>query len=170
MSYIVIATDGTIRREDGTPTLDAIDAIVQHGGWARVQLSVQYAMTGWVSDCGLITGASRNPVGSCVLAAFGAARQPYAGPVVITGYDHGSDWGGPGPLGLEMAGALDRVATATRSVLDDRPDAPPPPSWTTPEWIAAIRAHAEEIRADEAPEIRILTDAEAATYLGRWLP
>lgn len=162
--YIVIDTDGTVRHVDEVPTLERLDAIVEHGGWARVRLATDWAMAGWVSDCGLIDGADRNPVGACVLATLGANQQPYAGPVVLTAYDHGSEWGGPESLEPGRVGTLTGICDAVHSALAGRPLHG---SWLNPEWGEGIRAYAEVVRTGETPRMRILSDEEAAAYWRR---
>lgn len=161
MTYLVIEPDGTVRHEQETPTLDRIDAIVQHGGWARVNLARDWGLAGWVSDCGLISGAPRNPVGACVLVTLGAAQQPYAGPVVITAYDHGSDWGGPEPLEAGLVGALAGICDAVHDALAGRPLHG---SWLSVEWGLEVREYAETVLVGEAPGLRILSDEEAAAF------
>jgi hypothetical protein len=163
--YVVIDPDGSVRHEQQTPTLDRIDAIVQHGGWARVRLAEDWAMAGWVSDCGLIDGAARNPVGACVLATLGAVQQPYAGPVVVTGYDYGSEWGGPEPLGGVHVSALTDICDGVHAALAGREVTGP--MATNPLWAPQIREYAEIVRTGEAPRMRILSDEEAAAYWRR---
>jgi hypothetical protein len=166
VTYLVIDPDGTVRHEQQAPTLERIDAIVQHGGWARVHVDPDWDMAGWVSDCGLVTGAARNPAGACVLATLGAGQQPYAGPVVITGYDHDSDWGGPEQLHPTQAVMLDGLVGAVRAVLAGRQATA---SWVTPEWVRQTREYAEMVRTAEAPGMRVLSPEESAAYLrGRW--
>lgn len=166
VTYLVIEPDGTIQREDETPTLDRIDAIVQDGGWARVRLADEWGMAGWVSDCGLVLGAERNPVGACVLATLGARQQPYAGPIVITGYSPYSDWGGPESFGARQAAVLYGVVGAVQAVLAGRQATA---GWVTPEWVREIREYAELVRTAEAPGMRVLSPEESAAYLcGRW--
>lgn len=160
MSYLVITPDGTSRREDGTPTLDQIDAIVGPSGWARVHVHPDRRMAGWVADCGLIDGSPRNIVGSCVLATLGAGHQPYAGPVVITGYDHDSDWGGPEPLQSWQVETLDEIVTAVQAALGDDHATATPPLGADRSWIYAIREHAEWVRTSQTPKIRIVTDGD----------
>ena len=167
MTYLVIEPDGTVRHEQQTPTLGRIDAIVQHGGWARVRLADEWGMAGWVSDCGLISGAPRNPVGACVLATLGASQQPYAGPVVLTGYDHNSDWGGPESLQPGRVGTLSGICDAVHDALAGRPLHG---SWLSPEWGIEIRAFAEMVQSAPVPPWRILTDDEAIAELRRSTP
>src|SRR3546814_2113924 len=65
-------------------------------GKARVNLP-GLAVAGWANDVGLLFPKKypRNVTGSCVLAALGSRVQPYAGPIVFTGWNPGNT-----PLGL----------------------------------------------------------------------
>ena len=74
MSYLVITPDGTSRREDGTPTLDQIDAIVGPSGWARVHVYPDRRMARWGADCGLIDGSPRHIVGASQPSPRGPGR------------------------------------------------------------------------------------------------
>lgn len=164
MSHLVIAPNGTTSYETTTPTLDRIDAIVGPSGWARVHVHPDRRMAGWVGDCILIDGSPRNLVGSCVLAALGASRQPYAGPVVVTGYDHSSDWGGPEPLLSLQVKALKEIVTAVQAALGDHHETATPPPGADRSWIDAIREYADLVRTSETPKIRIITDEKVTTH------
>lgn len=165
MSYLVIAPDGTTSHETTAPTLDGIDAIVGPSGWARVHVDSVYSMTGWVGDCSLVDGSPRNPVGSCVLATLGASQQPYAGPIVVTGYDNDSVWGGPESLHPWQVETLEGIVAAVQTALGYHHEtATPPPSGFTERWVDAIREYADLVRTSETPKIMIVDVGEVTTH------
>lgn len=84
--YAIIAPDGDLTHHDGDLNWQTA---VGPEGRARVRLDARVAASGWVNDCGLFDPKTypRNPVGSCVLYWLGARLQPYAGPVVFTGWN-----------------------------------------------------------------------------------
>lgn len=84
MTFIVIDTDGALHVRETPPTSAAITREVGEPGWAMVRLGDAYR--GFVNDDGHLTGLTRNVVGTCLLVAFAGGFQPYAGPVVITGW------------------------------------------------------------------------------------
>lgn len=86
LRYAIIATDGELTHHDGALDWEAVIGVE---GRARVRLDARLAVTGWVNDCGLLDPKKypRNPVGTCLLYSLGAPLQPYAGPVVFTGWN-----------------------------------------------------------------------------------
>ncbi|MGW6292430.1 hypothetical protein [Streptomyces sp. NPDC055058] len=88
MKWAVISPEGELTQHDGP--LDWT-TVVGPEGRARVYLPGA-AVAGWVNDIGLLDPKRypRNVVGSCVLAALRARVQPYAGPVVFTGWNPGN--------------------------------------------------------------------------------
>lgn len=88
MTYLVIDTEGVLQERDAEPTSAAIRAEVGEPGWGMVRMPVpDGTLRGWVNDSGHLAGLLRNVVGSLLLMCCGASQQPYAGPVVITGWD-----------------------------------------------------------------------------------
>lgn len=88
MGYVVIYDDGEIRAFKQTPSYEILPNQLGEHGIARVQLAWDGA-SAYLPDCGLLMPDTyrRNKTGTCVLAALGAAPQPYAGNIAITGYD-----------------------------------------------------------------------------------
>lgn len=97
MRYFVCDVDGALylRTVSGVGWLAQIEQEVGPEGFATVRIrSGPYVgqLAGYVNDCGLVLPDkyARNAVGTCLLASLGASVQPYAGPVVITGWDDSS--------------------------------------------------------------------------------
>ncbi len=67
--------------------LAVVNELVGEPGMGMVSLHPASRMRGYVNDEGHVRGLPRNVTGSCVLVALGAATHPYAGPVVITGWE-----------------------------------------------------------------------------------
>lgn len=90
MSYIVITTGGHLHVRDQTPTAELINHEVGQPGWDMVALQggARFGhLMGWVNDSGHINDLTRNVAGSVALCSLGAREMPYAGPVVLTGWD-----------------------------------------------------------------------------------
>ncbi|MFD0852378.1 hypothetical protein ACFQ07_09095, partial [Actinomadura adrarensis] len=81
-SYALITVDGALEFRKGNDWRD------QLGPEGRARVRTDEPLAGFVNDCGLLFPEKypRNVVGSLVLVALGAPIQPYAGPVVITGW------------------------------------------------------------------------------------
>lgn len=85
MKYILIDQDGALHREEAAEALAVLEQVGPEG-WNRVQLT--RTLAAWVNNVSLMSDAyRRNVTGGLVLVALGAARIPYAGPIVITGWD-----------------------------------------------------------------------------------
>ncbi len=85
ITYVVIGEDGQLAERTAAEYVEAL-AQVGPEGWDRVQLT--RTMAAWVNDCGLILPSyRRNPVAGVLLMCLGAREIPYAGPVVLTGWD-----------------------------------------------------------------------------------
>jgi hypothetical protein len=85
LTYIVIDQDGDLAERTAAEYTEAL-AEVGPEGWNRVQLT--RTMAAWVNDCGLILDKyRRNPIAGVLLMCLGAQEIPYAGPVVLTGWD-----------------------------------------------------------------------------------
>lgn len=148
--YAVINTQGALSMSAGDFTAEFAPA-----GPSRINLSASnLPVAGWVGGCSLITpGIRRNPVAAAVLCCLGASIQPYAGPVVITGfrtYPYEPD-----------ACDLDEYVTAYLPTLhrDVRItlglDAGDPPAHLPAEWVELVRDVAETARTGSVPPIRI---------------
>ncbi|WP_426568164.1 hypothetical protein [Streptomyces canus] len=152
MRYAIISPDGDLSRHDGE--LDWRTAIGPEGK-ARVHLP-DLAITGWVNDVGLLYPKRypRNIVGSCLLAALGARPQPYAGPVVLTGWNPGNTALGlleiePLPQPVEH---LDFVHGAVQKALTGQT-----PRDFSPSWAESMREIAEHARTAPTSGITITT-------------
>ncbi|MEV4033456.1 hypothetical protein [Streptomyces umbrinus] len=153
MRYAVIATDGELTHHDGEIDWDAV---IGPEGQSRVRLHPGLAVTGWVNDVGLLHPETypRNIAGSCVLAAFGASVQPYAGPVVITGWN--ADNTARGLLEIcPLPDPVDTLDTVHTDVL--RALAGDAPSQLSPSWAEQMREVADHVRTAETPGITIRT-------------
>jgi len=150
VTYLVIDTDGALHIRDQTPTLDAINAEVGDGGKDQVRLRLAGAR-GFVNDVGFRAGLPRNVVGSLLLMCCGASQQPYAGPVVITGWD---DYGRDTeivPLPADVLGPLRALHADLRAILAGDT----PCGQCSPEWIAQVRKAAAFVVDALTPTITI---------------
>lgn len=150
LRHAIIAVDGELTHHDGR--LDW-HTVIGPEGRARVHLP-GLAVAGWVSDCGLYDPKTypRNITGSCVLAALGARLQPYAGPVVFTGWNPANT-----ALGLleieplpEPVGTLDTVHGDVLKALAGQT-----PRAMSESWAEQIREIAEHARTAPTPGITI---------------
>ncbi|TQN30579.1 hypothetical protein FHX37_0461 [Haloactinospora alba] len=141
MRYAVITTDGTLaHRTRGGDAVDTVWTEVGPEGPDRVRLDEDYGIAGWVNDVGLTRPETypRNVVASCVLAALGAAAQPYAGPVVVTGWDPN---GMPTEIcSLPEPDLVTRLHGRVHAALRGDPDA------SDTEWGHALRTYADWVR------------------------
>ncbi len=164
MKYALIDNDGDLHIKDG----DWADIERELGthGWDSVrltQLSPSEGFRGHVSDCGLVLPDiyPRNPVGALVMFALGANIQPYAGPVVITGFamPRGDDPDVTG-LGDDLLDLVRMAHADVRRALEGNSEAERPHEWTPAEWqewAAAQPELAEMVRTAESPGIRIIS-------------
>ncbi|MFD1656934.1 hypothetical protein ACFSL4_01465 [Streptomyces caeni] len=152
MRHAIISPDGALTHHDGE--LDW-DTLIGPEGKARINLP-GLAVAAWVNDVGLLYPKRypRNIVGSCVLATLGAAVQPYAGPVVFTGWNPANT-----PLGLleieslpQPIEHLDTVHGAVLKALDGQT-----PRDFTPSWAETMREIAEHARTAPTPGITVRT-------------
>lgn len=141
MRYAIVAADGELTHHDGE--LDWRKVIGPEGK-VRVNLP-GLAVAGWVNDVGLVSPDRypRNVVGSCVLAALGAPIQPYAGPVVVTGWNPDNTW-----RGLIEICSLPEPVTTLDTVHGDvlKALAGQTPRELSPSWAEQIREIADHVR------------------------
>ncbi|MEV2277768.1 hypothetical protein AB0I72_19490 [Nocardiopsis sp. NPDC049922] len=151
MEYLVIDTS-----EQGTwMSYDRdLDLKVEVGPESadRVTLGATWSAAAWVNDRGrqLPETYPRNVFGSCLLAAMGAPRHPYAGPILITGWD-------PVDEIVDLI-AVDRVENAIdtlRYALGIDPD--PDGVIHGSKWAKAMRQYAEKVRIAPTPTLRIIS-------------
>lgn len=152
MRYAIIATDGELSHHDGA--LDW-DSVIGPEGKARIHLP-GLAVAGWANDVGLLYPKRypRNAVGSCVLAALGARVQPYAGPIVLTGWNPANT-----PLGLLEIEPLPQPVETLDMVHGDvlKALAGQTPRQMSPSWGEQMREIADHSRTAPAPGITIRT-------------
>ena len=146
----------------------ALDRLVGPEGKTRVRLENRHALAGWVNDCGLVMPDKypRNVVGSCLLSCLGAAQQPYAGNVLVTGWDDSAtlrDEIEVRPLGEAKALELTQLVAAIRQVLGLDPD-DPQGFDIAPSWANAVEDFAAFVTAAPTPSLRVVdepTEVEA---------
>lgn len=133
----------------------------------RVRLNPAWLMTGYVGEFSLLPSANaeRNVIGGVLLGVLGASQQPYAGPVIITGWDSRATYRGEievCTLNIALVEALQLLVSDIRKVLgmDDGE-----PNNRDPQWASQVRLFAEHIRHGEPELPRILTGDEAVAYL-----
>lgn len=146
MRHAIIATDGEVSHHDGD--LDW-NTVIGPEGKARINLP-GLAVAGWTNDVALLDPKRypRNIVGSCVLAALGANLQPYAGPIVFTGWNPAR-----GLLGLSEIEPLPQPVDILDTVHGDvlKALAGQIPRAMSPSWAEQIREIADHARTAPTP-------------------
>jgi hypothetical protein len=152
VSYIVVRADGLLIGHDNNPTDGLIRAEVGYSD--RVPLPGQsWPMQGFVPETGHVDGSPRNRVGSVMLMVLGAAPMPYAGTVVITGWEPTA--GVVQPLPPAALDFVRQVHGCVRSALDGDPW--PSCPLCTDEWRANVRAAAELVDTAPTPTLTIIS-------------
>lgn len=149
MRYALIDNDGELHIKNAD--WSTIRTEVGPEGPAQVRIApilTPAQFRGWVNDCGHLfpDRYPRNIVGSLVLMMLGAAEQPYAGPVVLTGWDP--------PPGIEMCDLTDHQIQGLRGVYQDVRAAL---AGESGEGFDAIREVAEWVRTCPTPTMTIST-------------
>ncbi|MGW6911497.1 hypothetical protein [Streptomyces sp. NPDC054940] len=150
MRYAIISVEGELTHHEGD-----VDrrAVIGPEGKARVRLH-GLAVAGWVNDEGLRYPERypRNITASCVLAVLGANIQPYAGPVVFTGWNPDNT-----ALGLieieplpQPVSTLDTVHGAVLKAINGQN-----PRDFSPSWAEQVREIADHARTAPAPGLTI---------------
>lgn len=146
MRYALIDNDGELHVKDGS--YEQARAEVGPEGWDRVRLPQTEGYsewTGWVNDDGHRLKLPRNIVGGLVLTGLGAALMPYAGPVVLTGWDlHGQSTEVHGLDDLQVRAITALHCDACRAM-----------AGTSEPWAADARRLAEGMRTAPAPGLTI---------------
>jgi len=173
--YLVVDEDGQLWQRSAA-SYDVALRDVGPEGWDRVRLHNTAALCGpgrdvaaFLNDCGLVLPAryGRNVVGTCLLTSLGAGVQPYAGPIVLTGWNPLPD-GDAEVEGLteQQVGVIRRVHGEIRVVLGLAPGTPNP-SPAHQRWRAAMRETAEIARTGPTPGVTMLTDDDALAFMMR---
>lgn len=149
MRAMIIAADGDLQIGD---VGGAFEDVLGPEGRARVGLHPRTGSAGWVNDCGLLfpDRYPRTIVGSCVLIAAGGAAQPYAGPVVITGWNSQADGPETCDLNPNSLAYFQRLHADVRTALAGHT-----PHGTGPAWAQHMREVAEGITAQPTPTLTI---------------
>lgn len=148
ITYVLIDNDGDLHVKDGT--YQQARAEVGPPGWDCVRLPSNEGHPDWaafVNDDGHRLGLPRNIVGGLVLTGMGAAIMPYAGPVVLTGWN-------PHGMPNEVCGLDDLQADVIREIHDDARRALAGEHGL---GFPAARAIADEMRTAPTPTITIRT-------------
>lgn len=161
MPYITIDVQGTATVHEGTPTDERLRAAVE-GGKEHVMGEVSN-LAAHVNGDGFVLGLPRNVVGSLTLWCLGMPEQPYAGMVVLTGWDRD---GLPTEV-CDLAPAW--VEGIPRMVLDIRIalglDAGQPSKYAPQWWLDTVRREAVRVEQAPTPTLQIVTyDATTGTF------
>lgn len=158
MSFVTIDVDGTFTVHAAAPTSETIREHVA-GWWDMVRLPYPVGrMRAFVNDDGHLVGLPRNIVGSLLLIACGAGHQPYAGTIVITGWDDDTEIEPLDGPNLHVVQELHRDLTAALAGEPVDGDVPA-------EWPEAARSSAEVLKSVPKPAIRILSAEDAVRFL-----
>lgn len=146
MKYALIDNDGELHVKDGTYVEPRAE--VGPDGWDQVRLpqTQDYPeLAGWVNGDGHRMGLPRNIKGGLILTGLGAAIMPYAGPVVLTGWNpHGEP--------TEVCGLDDLTVSVIEEI---HLDAGRALNGEQGLGYPAARAIAEEMRTAPTPGITI---------------
>lgn len=172
MKYIVIDEDGQLRQR-AAPNYRVALRDVGPEGHDRVSFPAAAALVGpeHVRLAGFVNDVSnlrpdvygRNLIGSCVLATYGANVRPYAGSIVLTGWEALSS-------DVEIRSLTDEQVTAIRETHTDVRIALGLATGTlsrlaTDRWQRAMLGVAEVVRIGPTPTLTVLHDDEALEFL-----
>lgn len=158
MKYLIIDSDGRLLPGDHPYWREILDEVGPEGA-DRVQLT--RSLAAYVNDCGLIAPEKydRNPVGGALLHALGAPPIPYAGPIVLVGWDDYAGRRGD----VEVQGLTDlQIGWITHlyhwlsAILDDTGGSADPVDTGAPA-IAAVKAAAAHVSNGDVPPITLYT-------------
>ncbi|WP_431976142.1 hypothetical protein [Micromonospora haikouensis] len=141
--WLVVGVDGTLTHHTTTPTSSMVREAVGDG---TDRVGLPLGLAGWVDGDGHPKRLSINVVGSVLLMALGAGHMPYAGPVVITGWDPDREVV-PLPSGADIyvRAVHHRVQAALAGAVDDDG------------FADAVRETAEELRRAQRPTLTVVT-------------
>lgn len=145
--YLLIAEDGTVDDRTAADWWAALDDVGPEG-FNRVQLTRDLAA--FVNDVGLVLPKyRRNPVAGTLLHALGAPPIPYAGPVVLVGWDFELTYQGESEvvsLTDLQAAAVGVLARWVQSIVVGSAAVP---------GVDAVQAAAEAVRTGDVPGITV---------------
>lgn len=163
MRYMVCGNDGRLVEKiaEGDDLHRIISREVGEPGFERA-MAPAYGIGAFVNDCGhyLPEQCPRNEIGSCLLVNLGARPQPFAGPIVFTG------WAATDPLSdqteiCSLSGPsvvmLRRIHADLRALLDGVGQLSP---GVRADWRSAMHDLAHYVRMAPTPTITILTGDE----------
>ncbi|MFJ2004730.1 hypothetical protein [Streptomyces chartreusis] len=167
MSYLVITPNG-----DLNPRLGEVNwpAVIGPEGRQRVPLRPGLAVAAYVNDCGLRFPQKYplNVVGSVLLAALDADMQPYAGAIVLVGWNAANTALGRTeivPLNLMRAELIADVHADVRRAL-----AGDPPRDMSPSWAEQMREVAEHVQSAVVPPLKTTRPASKPSAAGTARP
>ncbi|MHC3474632.1 hypothetical protein ACYF6T_38885 [Streptomyces sp. 7R007] len=152
MRYAVITPAGELAHHDSQLHWDTV---IGPEGKARIHLP-RLTVAGWANDVSLLYPKRypRNVVGSCVLAALGANVQPYAGPIVFTGWN--PDNTARGLLEIEpLPQPVETLDTVHGDVL--KALAGQTPRALSESWAEQMREIADHVRTAPTPGVTVRT-------------
>ncbi|MCX5066945.1 hypothetical protein OOJ91_13920 [Micromonospora lupini] len=140
--YLRVGVDGTLT----SYSVEPVSALIREAiGDSADMVRMPNGLMGWVDGEGHVKGLQRNVVGSIVLMALGAAQMPYAGPVVITGWDPVREIVALAVAGEHVVRAVHaRVCAALAGAVDEDG------------FAAAVRETAAELVAAPTPALRVV--------------
>jgi hypothetical protein len=149
-----IADDGRLQVHNRHPTRELVEVLTGDRGLTRIPLARGHRMIGWASASALqeLEHFGRNPLGACVLATLGAAKQVYAGRIVITGflYDEGDALL---DLTENQRSEIENLDLAVRHTLASVPIPAEVESYLDlhPDWPDAMRVYADQVIKGDVP-------------------
>lgn len=148
--YLVIDEDGSLHDRTAADWWRAL-ADCGPEGFNRVQLTRDLAA--FVNDVGLILPKyRRNPIGGALLHLLGAAPIPYAGPIVLAGWDQTLTYEGESEvvsLTDLQVGKCTYLARMVAAIVNGSSHTFEPPT------VAAVLAAAEIVRTGDIPGITV---------------
>lgn len=156
--FLSYDNDGVLRVHEQRPTRALAEELTAERGLNRIPIARGHRMIGWANDVGLLMPErfNRNPVASCVLASLGAAKQPYAGPIVITGFLY-DEWGELLDLNEHQRSEIENLDQAVRAVLANQPIPDEVDRYLDlhPSWPDLTRTYADQVVNSDVPPVTI---------------
>lgn len=150
MSFLVIDTNGALSHRTEKVGRDTINGVMPGGWFDLVRLPKDRSLYGFVDDSGHINGLPRNPVGSAMLVALGAPAYPYAGPVVITGWQEPDEATELRDLTAEQVQRLTGMHRHIGEYLEGREPR------DERQFAQHVRAYVEWVKTADAPPVTVM--------------